>query len=151
MESAVVMDLDEGAVEAGYRRIYQNDLIRYNITFLLGNLIYVYECQTRYKVRAERLSCDCVIALAVSHHTLLTQGFRADVFFGCIHDLCKKIAIIEFMPYGLWSGRQEDLDKINVPEWYTLDWFIEEMSHFFKIIHVENVVDNRIAVIGEKL
>jgi hypothetical protein len=46
---------------------------------------------------------------------------------------------IEFMPLGLWDGRQAP----PVPEWYTLDWFRQAFVQEFEPWHEEAVEENR--------
>lgn len=47
---------------------------------------------------------DIVMALAITHHLLLTQGHKISEIFEKISAYSKKYVFIEFMPLGLWGA-----------------------------------------------
>ena len=57
----------------------------------------------------------------------------------------KKYIIVEFMPLGLWNGETAP----ELPEWYTLDWFLDNLKKYFNILKIEQTEINRIAILGE--
>lgn len=77
------------------------------------------------KTPAERLGADIVIALAVTHHLILTQKVKLDTIVELLYSYGKRYVIVEFMPLGLWS---EGAINVEVPDWYNLDWFIDGMK-----------------------
>lgn len=93
----------------------------------------------------ERVKSDLVIACAVTHHLLLTQGININVLFEKIKTYTYKYLIIEFMPLGLWDGKNAP----KIPKYYTLDWFKRHMSRYFDILLEEKVEENRIILLGE--
>lgn len=95
--------------------------------------------------RAKRLKSDMVIALAVTHHLILTQQYSIDSIFTALASYTSKYVIVEFMPLGLWDGKTAP----PLPDWYNETWFVENMTRYFKIIKRASLEDNRIAFVGE--
>lgn len=75
---------------------------------------------------------DIVVALAITHHLLLTQGFKIDEIFHKINLFSNKYVYIEFMPLGLWGGNINI--KPNVPSWYTKEYFEEKFKNHFTLL-----------------
>jgi hypothetical protein len=97
---------------------------------------------------SERIKADLVIALAVTHHLLLTQHYSLNFIFKKINELANKYVIIEFMPLGLYGG---DLNKIpKVPEYYNVEWFKNRFSLHFILIEEKIIELNRHVFIGKK-
>ena len=80
---------------------------------------------------------DIVLALAVTHHLLLTQGFKVDEVFEKIGSFSSKYVYIEFMPLGMWGGDKKI--KPEVPEWYTQTFFEDAFKKQFKLISVQTI------------
>lgn len=95
--------------------------------------------------REKRLSSDLVIALAVTHHLTLTQGYSLDGVFSKISKYTKKHLLIEFMPLGLWDGKYSP----PIPEWYNEKWFISSMENNFHIVKRIQLEENRILFVGQ--
>lgn len=95
--------------------------------------------------RAKRLKSDIVIALAVTHHLILTQQYSIDSIFTALASYTNKYVIVEFMPLGLWDGKTAP----PLPDWYNEPWFVENMTKHFRIIKRVSLEDNRIAFVGE--
>ena len=134
------VDYDENALNTAHNFIKENNL---NIDLVLTNFVIPRDLNSITK----RLQSDIVFALAVTHHLILTQHIPIASIFERINMYVKKYVFIEFMPWGLWS---KESDTVNVPLWYTQDWFANNFSQFFNILHVEKLADNRIIFIGEK-
>lgn len=134
-------DCDYAAIENLYSFLKKNH--KYNkITPVHMNIIFPSNVvNDNIKLR---LKSDIVCALALTHHIFLTQNIKPDYFFSEVHSYTKKLAIIEFMPLGLYDGHFAP----PIPDWYTKDWFERHFSKFFikeKEIFLEK---NRIAFIG---
>lgn len=84
---------------------------------------------------------DLVLALAVTHHLFLTQGYKIDDVFLKIASFSKKYVFIEFMPMGLWGGDINSLPKI--PSWYNEIWFEENFRKYFKLVK-KTVVESHV-------
>jgi hypothetical protein len=139
-------DYDEGAVEAAYELFKHRgngNCLAARINFAEDNRsIKIPDVASRYK-------SDAVVALAVTHHLILTQGLQGDLLMKRFADFCDRFALIEFMPWGLW-------DNINrgpipsVPSWYTADWFRAHFVKRFDLLKEETVSDNRVVFVGRK-
>ena len=77
-----------------------------------------------------RLKSELVIALAVTHHLILTQNFKLDFIIERFSKFTEKYLIVEFMPLGLFNGKYAP----PVPTWYTKDWFITGINKKFNIL-----------------
>lgn len=98
------------------------------------------------KPPAQRLQAEAVIALAVTHHLILTQRLPLDKILSAICHYAHSYVFVEFMPLGLFSGHSET----DVPAWYRLDWFREGCSKCFRIVVEEQLEENRILIVGKK-
>jgi hypothetical protein len=96
--------------------------------------------------RANRLKSDLVIALAVVHHLVLTQGIKLEVVFRTLYHYSNKYVVVEFMPMGLWDGNYAP----PLPDWYNETWFTNVMQQYFEITKREQLEPNRIVFIGHK-
>ena len=95
----------------------------------------------------ERINADIVVALAVTHHLILTQDVSLTHIFKVLKSLTNKYIIVEFMPLGLYSA---DMNNIpTLPDYYTLEWFKNAFSEEFEHILDEEVELNRHLFIGK--
>jgi len=94
-----------------------------------------------------RLSADVSIALAVTHHLILTQGYDLDYILRTISKFTDKYIIIEFMPLGLFGGDLETTPE--TPGYYTAEWFKETFMQHFALISDEEVDYNRHLFVGK--
>jgi len=91
-----------------------------------------------------RFAGDCVLALAITHHLLLTQGYDYDTVLRAIRAYTRDLAFIEFMPLGLHDGKSAP----PLPGWYGLAGFTAAFSRHFEQLHTEQLDDNRILLVG---
>lgn len=142
IEELVATDYDKEAVNI----MYLNNKDRTNFLPLLFDIIrtngrksdeYIYD----------RIKCDIVMALAVTHHLLLTQSIPIEYILNTMKRLTNKYIIVEFMPMGLYGG---DIDNIpDLPNFYTLSWFKENFINHFDLILDEKLEINRHVFIGK--
>lgn len=132
------IDYDENAIDFFYQKLKNTD---YKIETYLANFMMPKQ-QDIY----ENFKSDVVLALAVTHHLVLSQNFSLDYIFNKINLFSKKYVYVEFMPLGLWGGG----DLPEIPTWYTMDWFRGEFEKKFELLHVEKLEKNRILFIGKK-
>jgi hypothetical protein len=140
VSSVICSDNDEHAVDAMYLRMKTRG--RRGITPLVHNAMMPdpIRCQG-----ARDLSADVVIALALTHHLLLTQGYRLDAVIDRIAAFGRRHMIIEFMPRGLWNGTSGP----PVPSWYTQEWFAAGIERSGKILLQEKLEENRVVFLVE--
>jgi len=140
IEKIICQDLDEEAVGIGYRRHKDENIYFVNYNFIAPIV------KTTYPLPWERFQADVVFALALLHHLILSQGFSLEHILAEINKYAKKYVCIEFMPKGLWVHGA----KINVPSWYTVEWFRENFEKFFATLEEEQIAENYIVFIGKK-
>jgi len=92
-----------------------------------------------------RFMSDCVLALGVSHHLLLTQGYGYDNIFRALRSYSRRLVFVEYMPLGLHDGTRAP----PLPEWYTRENFEASFLKFFTVLHTEQLDVNRILYIGQ--
>lgn len=137
----VATDYDAKAVDKMYLQNKGNP--KFNIALM--NLMYPATTSISLKLK-DRFRADLVIALAVTHHLVLTQGYSIDIVIERASKFSSKYIIIEFMPLGLYSEGYEP----PVPEWYNIEWFKTALSANHKILIEEHVEKNRIVFLAEK-
>jgi hypothetical protein len=136
VQSALCTDADELAVDRGYERTKAGGG-RLHTAVL--DFVFPMVNPGGGEAPAVRFRADAVLALAVSHHLLLTQRIPVDHVFTLLQDYARRLVFIEFMPLGLWDGKTAP----PVPEWYTLAWFREAFGRHFELRHEERLEENR--------
>jgi hypothetical protein len=96
---------------------------------------------------AERFRGDCVLALALTHHLLLSQGYDYDQVLARIREYTTGLALVEFMPLGLHDGRSAP----PVPAWYGEEAFAAAFARYFTPMGREQLDANRILLVGRAL
>ncbi len=146
VEQVICTDYDTQAIDVLYNRLKESDL---HIVPMVVDVLFPVEVRG-YPNLEERLEkADCVLALALTHHLLITQGMQIEQIFTYFKLFTKKYILIEFMPKGLWFAGAK---KENIhPEWYHFDWFKEEFDKHFEIIEIEQLEQNRILFVGKVL
>jgi hypothetical protein len=92
----------------------------------------------------DRLRCDAVVVLALTHHLTLTFGYRLDYIFDVIGRYARRHVFIEFMPLGLHDGTRAP----PLPDWYDEAWFRAAFCRRFRLIERLDLESNRILYIG---
>ena len=142
IDYAICTDYDENAVDLMYlssKRDKTKALYPVRLNFILPVTV------SKGRPAFMRFKSDTVIALAITHHLILTQQIRIDTIFEEISKYTKQYAIIEYMPLGLWDGKTAD----NLPSWYNIEWFRENFKEFFNLLIEEKLEENRILFMGE--
>jgi hypothetical protein len=134
----ILTDYDEKAIDIAYQT-FKADKI--NIQPYLFNFMLPLRDDEIISLRS-----DIVFALAITHHLVLTQKYQLQVVFKRIESFSNNYVVIEFMPIGLWGGKEIP----EVPEWYTVDWFRTEFKKQFVLLAEEQLEINRIVFIGKK-
>jgi hypothetical protein len=147
VQRAIVTDYDRFAIDKCFLDNFSNgrDKAREDIYCALVNVMDAAEKGN--SPRHERLKSDVVIAMALTHHLILSQDISPKFIFETLAKYTSKYILIEFMPLGLWYKKSKE--EPNVPDWYTLDWFKKEMSIKFDIISEKQTDINRIALLGK--
>lgn len=134
-------DYDENALEKAYE---EQARLKSDLNIILLNFMFT----PNIEYSAKRLKSDVVLALAVTHHLILTSNYLLSTILERISSYSNKYVMIEFMPKGLWSI--EDQKETNTPEWYNIDWFKDEFIKHFNLLRIDELEQNRILFVGEK-
>jgi hypothetical protein len=139
----ICTDADEEAVDTAYAHARARGSPMHTAV-----LDFIFPMATPFGTDpTERLGADLVLALAVSHHILITQHIPVDRFLSSLAAYSRRYVFIEFMPLGLWDGRTAP----PVPTWYDLDWFRAGFARHFHLLREEKLEANRVLLIGEVL
>ena len=140
------IDYDENAINNFYKMVKSQHQV-HNITMLVNNIIVPtynhFEELPEYRYKSE-----CVVALAVTHHLLLGQNYHIDIILKKLAMISSKYVIVEFMPLGLWGG--EGHQKPELPDYYTENWFLENLKKEFIVLQKHNLETNRVCFVCEK-
>lgn len=140
VRSVVCSDYDEYAIDALYRRLRAAGTS--GITPLLYNVMMPDPIRGD---PGREMKGDVVIALALTHHLLLTQGYRIDAVLERIAAHGRRYMIIEFMPKGLWDG----VVGVEPPAWYQRQWFADSLTRIGRIVLSEQLEENRVVFLVE--
>lgn len=135
-------DLDEQAIDQLIRNLNTNECV-YPANFNFMGEVW----QNLAQERAPRLRSDFVLALALTHHLILTQRYTLDSIIKGLINLSNRYIMVEFMPLGLWT---RDKPTRPTPDYYTLEWFRSTLEKHASILLEEQVSENRILFIAEK-
>lgn len=138
-KSLVNVDYDENAIENSYQifKKVNSNIESYVLNFMLP---------TRDDTR-DIFKSDIVLALAITHHLVLTQKYSLDFIFESIESYADKYVYVEFMPLGLYGGDEKNTPPI--PDWYNKEWFRNKFMEKFILLHEEQLEKNRIVFVGK--
>lgn len=138
LKRIISTDYDKGAVDIMYQRLKNDKSHNNKITPLIFDFVWPSEEEV------ENLCCDLVVANALTHHLLLTRGMSMSAIAEHLAVLTNKYVIVEFMEYGTKKR------KADLPEWYTLNNFLESLQSRFFDISVYEVEKGRTMIVGTK-
>lgn len=143
IDYVVCADYDENAIDTLYRNLKKEPLDVCPTVLSFSIAI----SDTKLPSATDRLKCDAVMALALTHHLILTQGLTVNFIFERLKSFSKKYVFVEFMPMGHYSSAHKLTPE--VPSWYTLDWYRENFENYFTLLYEQELDINRILLIGE--
>jgi len=140
VEKVICSDYDENSIDALLLNSRDDEKVSMAcFDFMAGTW------QALSNERADRLRSEMVIALAVTHHLILSQNFSIDSILSAIINYSSKYLIIEFMPLGLWGGNSAP----PLPAWYSEAWFVNNLNRYCEIIQRIDLEPNRIAFVAK--
>ncbi len=142
LENIIATDYDEEAVDT----MYLNNRNSTNLIPLIYDFIRP-NGRILDKPIQDRIKSDIVMALALTHHLILTQNIDIDYILKSMRALTTKYIIIEFMPLGLHDGKLHFTPK--VPSYYTTQWFRDNFKKYFFLIMDEQLEVNRHLFVGK--
>ena len=150
IEKIVAIDDDEYAVDTMYNLLSKkrlSDNCVNKIFPMVGNFCgNIYPHVINFESLFDRTKCDAVVALALTHHLLLSQRVKIENMFQRFSLFTNRFIFIEFMPLGLYEGIHQ---PPPTPSWYTEEYFTKTMEKFFRILIRIQLEKNRILFVGE--
>lgn len=146
VEKIISSDFDENAINHFYLFLKENPVFN-NITVAVSNFMTPTH-SFQEDLPEERFQCDCVVALALTHHLILGQKFHIQAIAKRFASFTKKYLIIEFMPLGLWGGGTDPYPVI--PDYYTENWYLNAFAPFFEIMDRKELETNRVCFVLKK-
>jgi hypothetical protein len=141
-ERIICTDYDANAINAGYQDAQKEDAcINWAVLNPFGSEDDFSEVPTIQRFRSE-----AVIALALTHHIILSQSFSIAKTLETLDRYTSNYILVEFMPLGLYNGKTAP----PFPSWYNLENFSKEFSKLFRIIEICKLEENRILFVGSK-
>jgi hypothetical protein len=124
-QGAVTMglDFDEAAVDRFYRTAREKG----------RGLSLVCACADVMEPPPVPRQADCVLALALTHHLALGQGYTFAAIAAALARFSTEHLMVEFMANGL-GGSKPMPDPL--PEWYRLDAFLDSLRPHFGEVKV---------------
>jgi len=142
VERIVCTDLDDNAIDKLYLRIRGREQ---PITpAVLDCVCPVVTPRTTHPV--QRFQCEAVVALALTHHLVLTEHLDLDHISAAIGAFASKYVVVEFMPLGLADA----WGSLPTPPWYSEEWFVRAFEKHCAIVMREQLEANRILFVGRK-
>jgi hypothetical protein len=140
--NVICTDSDHIAIDKGYCHSKKEDI---EITWAIHNpfLYETYSCEIKPEIR---FKADAVVALALTHHLILSNNYDIEYIFDVIIEYTNKYIFIEFMPMGLYDGNNSH----ELPYWYNENWFTDSFNKKFELIEKIKLEKNRIIFIGIK-
>lgn len=143
ISSSICVDSDENALNFGYTRTRSLD-----VPLSFARVDLVRPLQNAFTTApTSRLVSDAVLALALSHHLLLSQQMSLDAVVRAISSYARRYVLLEFMPLGLWDGIHP---TPPIPTWYTIDAFRRVFSDYVIDSNEEVLAPNRVLFWGRK-
>lgn len=139
-EKAYCIDLDRNAIDVLYKKVRSKKV---NILCFSENVIFP-SCLDNQKSITKRTKSDLALALALTHHLLLTQNISFETIFNRLSRFTTDYLLVEYMPLGLWNGRS----TVKIPDWYTQENFEKHLSKLFNIVEIHNLETNRILYVA---
>jgi hypothetical protein len=141
LQRIILTDYDANAIDSAYITFKKKNIS--NIQPLLLNFMFTPDIIGT----AKRIKSDLVLALAITHHLILTNGFSIESVFERIKSYANKFVMIEFMPLGLWQYGSTSYPEL--PAWYNEEWFTNNFEKYFTLIKKERLEENRILFFGK--
>lgn len=143
--TVICSDIDERAVDHMYLRTKNLEAKVYPVLldFLSPINLSLYYSDSYSAIK--RYKAEAVLALALTHHLILTRKTPIDTIFEALSIYTDRYLLVEFMPLGIRRG--------EVPLWYNLNWFKDHFNKYFNLLleFPSEADESRILLIGEKL
>ena len=134
----VSADLDETCVNRLYRRLQYERSRVLPLVLDINDPSPGYGSGGRWFAPAtERFEADLVLALAVTHHLVLS-GFRLgfDTVAQTLGGFARRALLVEFIPYDSDGCPYDRSSRPDAVSWYDVDHFVRALRHEFRSVSV---------------
>jgi hypothetical protein len=134
----IAADVDETCVNRLYRRLRQDEGHVLPLVLDLNDPSPGYGVGIHWFAPAtERFQADLVLALAVTHHLVLS-GFRLgfDQVVQALSGFTRRALLVEFVPFDSEGCPYDRNDRPNAADWYDLDHFVLALRTEFRTVSV---------------
>lgn len=123
-------DIDEPSLNELYKRAKSKKL---DIQTALVDFVQGTPSNITWPAASERLKCDMVLALALTHHLVFKNHLHFDIISKELSNFSKKWLIVEFVP----SNDKYIKNWLKEEHyWYSFDNFLTSLNKFFKKIEI---------------
>jgi hypothetical protein len=143
VDHVICADYDENAIDTLYDRLKREKLD----VFPAVSNFSLSVTDTKFPGAPQRFKSEAVLALALTHHLILSQGLSLDFIFDRLKSFSSRYVLVEFMPMGLYSSHHRKIPLI--PTWYNLDWFRARFERYFTLLEETELDLNRVLLVGE--
>lgn len=144
ISESLAIDYDEWAVDKMWKRLREKKPL---LSMTVGVVDLVTSNSRNYKKPSERMKNEAVVAMALIHHLVLSQGLTIAKALDTILSYGERYAFIEFMPLGLYSRHAPKVGRL--PKEYTTENFRNEFCKRCTLKEEIKINNNRILFIGE--
>lgn len=146
----LVSDYDQNAIDNFYKRNKNEKITPFVYDVMRDSLMAdsQHNLSCNEDLIDQRFSSDLLVAMALTHHLILSQMINIDRLVDMCYRSTKRYLLIEFMPLGLYYENAED--EIDVPEFYTEEWFLNSFLRKFQLKTRVQTEPNRVAFLFEK-
>uniref|UniRef100_C6E0L6 Methyltransferase domain-containing protein n=1 Tax=Geobacter sp. (strain M21) TaxID=443144 RepID=C6E0L6_GEOSM len=138
VEKVICTDYDENSIDALLLQLKRDENVTMACFNFMGEAWQLFSNE-----RSNRLKSEMVIALAVTHHLILTQQYNIDCILRTLTSYSCKYVIVEFMPLGLWDG----VSAPPLPSWYNEQWFVDNLRNHCEILQRQELEPNRVVFV----
>ena len=82
---------------------------------------------------ADRLSCELVMALAVTHHLVFKLGLNFELIAEAMDAFSERWLIVEFVPADDLYVSEWIQKNPSKADWYNLENFLEGLRQYFQV------------------
>lgn len=132
----IASDYDHDAIEKMFTKFKEDEVTKHKVYPLVLDFVGVEWSELGF------YKSDIVVANALTHHLIFTSKVPLDCIVDELAELTRKYLIVEFMPRGMASASR-------IPEWYSLEWFLDGINQRFHVIKVENIEFGRVQIYAE--
>ena len=142
---SLAIDYDEWAIDKLYHRLLKRDK---ELPISLGVVNIVWPKSRDHNDSRKRMHNEAVVALALTHHLILSQGLTIEKTLDIIMSYAEKYVFVEFMPLGLYS-RHISNGASRLPKEYTIENFRKIFEERCELKEEVKISINRVLFVGE--